>query len=47
MLEKIKYINHMMEEMVWGESGIFVNYNDLREGDIIETFAEIEIKAKL
>ncbi len=24
-----------------------VNYNDLREGDIIETFAEIEIKAKL
>lgn len=23
------------------------NYNDLREGDIIETFAEIEIKAKL
>ena len=30
------------------ESGIsLVNYNDLREGDIIETFAEIEIKAKL
>ena len=24
-----------------------VNYNDLREGDIIETFAEVEIKAKL
>ena len=24
-----------------------VNYNDLREGDIIETFQEIEIKAKL
>ena len=24
-----------------------VNYNDLREGDIIETFAEIEVKAKL
>ena len=31
MLEKIKYINHMMEEMTWGESGIFVNYNDLRD----------------
>ena len=30
------------------ECGIsLVNYNDLREGDIIETFAEIEIKAKL
>ena len=24
-----------------------VNYNDLREGDIIETFQEIEVKAKL
>lgn len=31
MLEKIKYINHIMEEMNWGESGIFVNYNDLRD----------------
>lgn len=31
MLEKIKYINHMMEEMMWGESGIFVNYNNLRD----------------
>ena len=30
------------------ECGIsLVNYNDLREGDIIETFAEVEIKAKL
>ncbi|MEE0870590.1 MAG: translation initiation factor IF-2, partial [Bacteroidaceae bacterium] len=30
------------------ECGIsLVNYNDLREGDILETFAEIEIKAKL
>lgn len=30
------------------ECGIsLVNYNDLREGDIIETFAEIEVKAKL
>ena len=30
------------------ECGIsIVNYNDLREGDIIETFQEIEIKAKL
>ncbi len=30
------------------ECGIsIVNYNDLREGDIIETFAEIEVKAKL
>ena len=24
-----------------------VNYNDLREGDMIETFAEVEVKAKL
>lgn len=31
MLERIKYINHMMEEIVLGESGIFVNYNDLRD----------------
>lgn len=31
MLEKIKYVNHMMEEMQWGESGIYVNYNDLRD----------------
>lgn len=31
MLEKIKYINHMMEEMAWGKSGIYVNYNDLRD----------------
>ena len=30
------------------ECGIsLVNYNDLREGDILETFAEVEIKAKL
>ena len=30
------------------ECGIsLVNYNDIREGDIIETFQEIEIKAKL
>lgn len=30
------------------ECGIsLVNYNDLREGDIIETFAEVEVKAKL
>lgn len=30
------------------ECGIsLVNYNDLREGDIIETFQEIEVKAKL
>ena len=30
------------------ECGIsLVNYNDLREGDILETFQEIEIKAKL
>jgi len=24
-----------------------VNYNDLREGDIIETFQEVEVKSKL
>ncbi len=30
------------------ECGIsLVNYNDLREGDVIETFQEIEVKAKL
>ena len=30
------------------ECGIsLVNYNDLREGDILETFQEIEVKAKL
>ncbi len=30
------------------ECGIsLVNYNDLREGDIIETFQEVEVKAKL
>ena len=30
------------------ECGIsLVNYNDLKEGDIIETFQEIEVKAKL
>ena len=30
------------------ECGIsLVNYNDLREGDILETFTEVEIKAKL
>ena len=30
------------------ECGIsLVNYNDLREGDMIETFAEVEVKAKL
>jgi translation initiation factor IF-2 len=30
------------------ECGISLqNYNDLKEGDIIETFAEIEVKAKL
>ena len=30
------------------ECGIsLVNYNDIREGDIIETFNEIEIKATL
>lgn len=31
MLEKIKYINHIKEELNLGESGIFVNYNDLRD----------------
>lgn len=30
MLEKIKYVNHMKEEMQWGKSGIYVKYNDLR-----------------
>ena len=30
------------------ECGIsLVNYNDLREGDMIETYQEVEVKAKL
>jgi len=30
------------------ECGIsLVNYNDLRQGDMLETFQEIEVKAKL
>lgn len=31
MIEKITYVNHLGEEVKWGESGIFVNYNDLRD----------------
>lgn len=31
MLEKIKFVNHINESMVWGANGIYVNYNDLRD----------------
>ena len=31
MLEKIKFINHIQEEMTWGEGGIYVNSNDLHD----------------
>jgi translation initiation factor IF-2 len=30
------------------ECGIsIVNYNDIREGDVLETYTEVEVKAKL
>lgn len=31
MLEKIRFVNHMNEEMIWGEDGAFVNCNDLHD----------------
>ena len=31
MLEKITYINHMNESIDFGQNGIYVNYNDLRD----------------
>lgn len=31
MLEKLKFINHINESMVWGSKGIYVNYNNLRD----------------
>lgn len=31
MLEQIKFINHINEEMEWGKNGIYVNYNDLHD----------------
>lgn len=31
MFEKIKYVNHLGEELHFGEMGIFVNYNNLRD----------------
>lgn len=31
MLEKIRFVNHIQEEMSWGESGIYVNSNDLHD----------------
>lgn len=33
MLEKLKYISSRKEEIAFGENGIFVNYNDLRDYD--------------
>lgn len=31
MLEKIKYINHLGEELDFGKTGMFINYNDLHD----------------
>lgn len=31
MLERIKYVNHINEEIVFGDFPYFVNYNDLRD----------------
>lgn len=31
MLERIRYVNHINEEIVFGEFPYFVNYNDLRD----------------
>lgn len=31
MLEKIRFVNHIQEEMSWGEGGIYVNSNDLHD----------------
>lgn len=31
MFEKIKYINHLNEEIKFGENGVFVNENELRD----------------
>ena len=31
MLEKIKFVNHIQEEMTLGEGGIYVNSNDLHD----------------
>lgn len=31
MLEKITFVNHIQEEMSWGEYGIYVNSNDLHD----------------
>lgn len=31
MLEKIRFVNHMNEEMTWGVGGAFVNCNDLHD----------------
>lgn len=31
MLEKIKFVNHIREEISWGEQGIYINSNDLHD----------------
>lgn len=31
MLEKIRFINHINEEIKFGENGVYANYNDLRD----------------
>ena len=46
MLERFK--DDVKEVGTNFECGIsLVNYNDLREGDMIETYQEVEVKAKL
>lgn len=31
MLEQLKFMNHINEELVFGKGGVFVNYNDLHD----------------
>lgn len=31
MLEQLRFVNHINEEMLWGKNGIYVNYNDLHD----------------
>ena len=48
-LESLKRFKDDVKEVGTNfECGIsLVNYNDLREGDMIETYQEVEVKAKL
>ena len=48
-INALKRFNDVVKEVGTNfECGIsLVNYNDLREGDMIETYQEVEVKAKL